>query len=180
VWAQSAESGPTARTLEEKRPVGADFLRSIGLSNGCTVRGGVHRVVVVGDLLRRHCLMVVRRKLQTGGNAKRKVYIGGVGWISFAGANRIQGRVPKLNAYTLRLPNTARRPLWALPSMMFSPLSSGRRQNRDVHTSKNASPLWENPHICAGREHYRMHWDINRSEDTETETGGAMGHGNSH
>ena len=43
-----------ARTLEEKGTVGANLLSNIGTSNGCTVRGGVHGVVVVGDLLGRH------------------------------------------------------------------------------------------------------------------------------
>jgi hypothetical protein len=45
----------TARTLEEKRPVDANFFGSIGASDRCTVGSSVHGVVVVGDLLRRHC-----------------------------------------------------------------------------------------------------------------------------
>ena len=61
--------------VPEKRPVVAEFLRSIGLSNGCTVKGGVHSVIVVGDLLRRYCLMVVRRKLQTSGESEERRYI---------------------------------------------------------------------------------------------------------
>jgi hypothetical protein len=43
-----------ARTLEEKRPMKANLLGSIGTSNRCAVGGSVHLVVVVGDLLRRH------------------------------------------------------------------------------------------------------------------------------
>jgi hypothetical protein len=40
--------------LEEKGTVGSYLLNGIGTRNGGTVRGGVHRVVVVGDLLGRH------------------------------------------------------------------------------------------------------------------------------
>jgi len=69
---ESAEN-QTARTLEKKRPMDADFLRSIGMSNGCTVRSSVHSVVVVNDLLRRHCLMTEEDSFRWGGEAKRAV-----------------------------------------------------------------------------------------------------------
>ena len=53
--------------MEKKRPVEAELLDSIGTSNGCTVGGSIYGVVVVGDLLRRHCLIIVRGKPLTGG-----------------------------------------------------------------------------------------------------------------
>jgi hypothetical protein len=53
--------------LEKKRPVEAELLSSIGTSNGCTVGGSIYGVVVVGDLLRRHCLIIVRGKPLMGG-----------------------------------------------------------------------------------------------------------------
>ena len=38
----------------------ADLLGCVGTSHGCTVGSGVDSVVVVGDLLRGHCLMGMR------------------------------------------------------------------------------------------------------------------------
>ena len=43
-----------ARTLQEKGPVGTDLLSSVGLSDGGTVRGGVHGVIVIRYLFGRH------------------------------------------------------------------------------------------------------------------------------
>ena len=40
--------------MEEKGAVVSYLLSGIGTSNGCAIRGGVHGVVVVGDLLGRH------------------------------------------------------------------------------------------------------------------------------
>lgn|SRR6266403_3489945 len=62
-----------ARTLEEEGPMEADLLGSIGMSNRCTVGGSEHSVVVVGDLLRRHRLMVMRGKSRAGREGKRTV-----------------------------------------------------------------------------------------------------------
>jgi hypothetical protein len=59
--------------LEEKGPMEANLLSSIGTSHGCTVGSSVHGVVVVGDLLRRHRLMTVRGKTQTGGETEWRV-----------------------------------------------------------------------------------------------------------
>jgi hypothetical protein len=53
--------------------MGADLLSSIGTSNGCAVGGSVHCVVVVGDLLRGHRLVMVRGKAQTGGESQWRV-----------------------------------------------------------------------------------------------------------
>jgi hypothetical protein len=62
----------------------ADFLRRIGTSNRCAVGSSVHGVVVVGDLLRRHCLVTVRGKFQMGGESEECSGLydsGGVMWI---------------------------------------------------------------------------------------------------
>ena len=65
----------TTQTLEKKRPMEADLLSSIGSSNGCTVGGSVHSVVIVGDLLRGHRLMMTRGKAQRAGKASGPPYI---------------------------------------------------------------------------------------------------------
>jgi hypothetical protein len=63
----------TAGTLEEERTMEADLLSGVGTSNGCAVGSGVHSVVVVGDLARRHCLMGMGGKSQRGGEGNWKV-----------------------------------------------------------------------------------------------------------
>jgi hypothetical protein len=61
------------RTLEEERPMEADLLSRVGMSNGCTVRSSVHSVVVVDNLLRGHGLMGMRGKSQSGNEGKCSV-----------------------------------------------------------------------------------------------------------
>jgi hypothetical protein len=48
----------------------ANFLGSIGMSNGCTIGRSVDSVVVVGDLLRRHCSITVKGRLWMGGECE--------------------------------------------------------------------------------------------------------------
>ena len=67
------QTATTARTLKQKGPMEADLLSSIGTSNRCTIGSSVHGVVVVGDLLRRHRLMMVRGKAQAGGETEWRV-----------------------------------------------------------------------------------------------------------
>jgi hypothetical protein len=73
-----------ARTLEEKRPMKANLLGSIGTSNRCAVGGSVHLVVVVGDLLRRHRSMKEKGKRRTGKSGEwRVLYRPGLGQVNF-------------------------------------------------------------------------------------------------
>lgn len=50
----SGEPWCVARTLKEKGAVFADLLSSVGLSDGCTIRGGVQSVIVICYLLGGH------------------------------------------------------------------------------------------------------------------------------
>jgi hypothetical protein len=65
----------TTQTLEKKRPMEADLLNSIGSSNGCTVGGSIHSVVIVGDLIRGHRLMMTKGKAQRAGKGSGRSYI---------------------------------------------------------------------------------------------------------
>ena len=66
-----------AQTLEEERPVEADLLSLVGTTNRCTVGSSIDSVVVIGNLLRGHCLMGEdERKISDGaGKASGTIYM---------------------------------------------------------------------------------------------------------
>ena len=103
-------------------------------------RQHLHGVVVIGNLLRRHCLMIAR-KLQTGppgwGKRREKVYRWRVGWISdsYIGANQNQGTCYRTEQQCDIPP--ALGPSLHNVSLLSSELLRGDKP-RGVHVSKNS------------------------------------------